>query len=386
MAYASGLSGSAGFAIESTYGTPVTVTQFVPIVSESLVGSRARLESQGILAGRRILSDGQWAEGVIDVGGDFQCELYDRSCGKLLRAMLGSVSTGAPSGGYYAHTITPGSLPTLTAQIGRPDSTATVQPYTYTSLTVASWQMNAKVNEIVTLGLTFAGQNESAGSRVVTDGVTTNADATVTSATAVFTQADRLLPISGTGIPSGAYIASVTSATSIELSAAATATGTGISVTIGKALTAVSYASGLQAISTVGGSASIDGSAVDFQECSISGDNGLSAPRWGLSSPLPLQPVAAGEASYSATIKAPFASLDWKRKYWAGDQVDLILTCQTTAGASLVVNAHGRIDDHKVNVASKDILSDEFALKFTSDTSTDAGAIEFVYTTTDSTP
>lgn len=69
--------------------------------------------------------------------------------------------------------------------------------------------------------------------RTVADGVTTSADATLTSATAAFVAGDVGKPITGVGIPAGTTILSRTSATSIELSANATATGTGISITIG---------------------------------------------------------------------------------------------------------------------------------------------------------
>jgi hypothetical protein len=71
--------------------------------------------------------------------------------------------------------------------------------------------------------------------RIVTDGVTANGDATVTSATAAFVAGDVGKAISGTGIPAATTIASVTSATEVEMSATATADGTGVSVTIGTA-------------------------------------------------------------------------------------------------------------------------------------------------------
>jgi hypothetical protein len=68
--------------------------------------------------------------------------------------------------------------------------------------------------------------------RTVTDGVTTNADATVTSASALFRAEDVGKAITGAGIPAGATIATYTSATSVELSTPATATATGVTVTI----------------------------------------------------------------------------------------------------------------------------------------------------------
>lgn len=69
------------------------------------------------------------------------------------------------------------------------------------------------------------------GSRVVTDGVL-NSTTTLTSSTAAFTSLDVGVYITGTGIPAGAKIASVTNGTTVVLTAAATATASGVSVTI----------------------------------------------------------------------------------------------------------------------------------------------------------
>jgi hypothetical protein len=89
-----------------------------------------------------------------------------------------------------------------------------------------------------------------AATTVVTDGATTNADATVTSATAAFTAADVGAPISGTNIPAGAYIISVTNATTVEISANATATGSGITLTIDRHK--VMHSAALGAMSLIG--------------------------------------------------------------------------------------------------------------------------------------
>lgn len=66
------------------------------------------------------------------------------------------------------------------------------------------------------------------------DGETTTGDATVQSATANFTSADVGRTISGAGIPVGATILSINSATSVEISANATATATGVTLTVGR--------------------------------------------------------------------------------------------------------------------------------------------------------
>ncbi len=75
-----------------------------------------------------------------------------------------------------------------------------------------------------------------AAATVVTDGVS-NSTTTITSATAAFNAAtDVGAPVSGTDIPAGAYIASVTNSTTAVLSAAATGTGSARTWTISRHL------------------------------------------------------------------------------------------------------------------------------------------------------
>jgi len=66
------------------------------------------------------------------------------------------------------------------------------------------------------------------GTRTVTDGVTTNASATLTSATAAFTSQDVGNPITGTNIQAATTISSVSNSTTVTLSKTATASGSGI--------------------------------------------------------------------------------------------------------------------------------------------------------------
>lgn len=73
-----------------------------------------------------------------------------------------------------------------------------------------------------------------AASQVFADGATTNASATMTSATAAFTGADVGISVTGAGIPASTFIKSINSATSVVLSQNATATATGVSITLGR--------------------------------------------------------------------------------------------------------------------------------------------------------
>jgi hypothetical protein len=77
------------------------------------------------------------------------------------------------------------------------------------------------------------GDSAATTARVITDGHTTSASPNVTSATAVFSPADTGTGISGPGIPAGAYIKTVTSATAIVLTMNATATSTAAKLVIG---------------------------------------------------------------------------------------------------------------------------------------------------------
>lgn len=68
--------------------------------------------------------------------------------------------------------------------------------------------------------------------RVVADGATTITSTTITSATAAFTATDIGRSVSGAGIPAGAQIVAITSATQAVISEAATATASGVVLTV----------------------------------------------------------------------------------------------------------------------------------------------------------
>jgi len=151
----SGRSAQIGYAKEVTAGTAVTVTQFVPLVTESMSESRERLESDAIVAGRRFLTSPQYNGGNISVSGDVGHELFVSGTTLLFEAMIGSRST--TGAGPFVHTITPGTLPSLTCQIGKPDSAGTVHPFTFAGCKVGSWEIACSAGQIATLGLTLAG-------------------------------------------------------------------------------------------------------------------------------------------------------------------------------------------------------------------------------------
>ena len=98
-----------------------------------------------------------------------------------------------------------------------------------TGLTVPN---NTRTALVAVEGQAVRWLGEAGETRTVADAVTTDTDETLTSATAAFVAADVGRRIVGVGIPDGTTIASVTSATEIEMSAAATVTDTGVTIVI----------------------------------------------------------------------------------------------------------------------------------------------------------
>lgn len=159
MALPSGLAAQIGWAQESTWGTPVTVSTFAPLVSESISAEFARLESAGIIAGRTILDTDQVKAGNTTISGDIQLEAYEQSIGTLLKHALGSVSSTTASA-PYTHTITPGTLTGLglTMQVGRPATSGTVAPFTFSGVKVESLELSVAPGEIATIGASVVGK------------------------------------------------------------------------------------------------------------------------------------------------------------------------------------------------------------------------------------
>lgn len=161
----SGLLSQIGFAEETTYGTAVTVTKFVPLVDESLTNEIERLESEGIIAGARLLRSEQWASGRKNVTGDVGLEWFQQNMAVLFEHMLGTI-TSSFTGGVGTHTASIGNLfgKSLTVQVGKPITTgASVIPFTYAGCKVQSWTLAVEAGEIATLGLTLLAKSETIG-------------------------------------------------------------------------------------------------------------------------------------------------------------------------------------------------------------------------------
>lgn len=127
-----------GYKAESTWGTAVAVTSFVEFSQESLRPNYQLLTGTGFRPGARaVRSDRTVRGGMTGLTGSVTWQLLSKggsNISGLLAAVLGEVSsTTSATDSVYTHTGTYGNLAgdSLTLQVCRPDTSGTVQPFTY---------------------------------------------------------------------------------------------------------------------------------------------------------------------------------------------------------------------------------------------------------------
>ena len=165
MAIPTGIAAQLGIKEETTHGTPVVVDRFYEIVSAPFALTIERMESAGLRAGTRVLRSDRWVAGAKSATGTVNMEVANKSMGLWLKHMFGTIATTQPDAGgsptVYDHTATPGDLPVgLTIQVGVPDETGAVQPYTYEGCVVESWELGATVGEIGKLTASIDAEDE----------------------------------------------------------------------------------------------------------------------------------------------------------------------------------------------------------------------------------
>lgn len=159
MAAPAGFAGQFGIKTEVTPGTAVTVDKFLPITKEGIAQDITRIDSVAIQAGR--YTTAQWGVGSQKIGGSVDLELSNKDIATLLKHCFGTVVT--TGSGPYTHTLTPGSLlgKSFTVQVGRPDLSGTVQPFTFAGCKVASWEIAAQVDQFVNMTVDILGMSET---------------------------------------------------------------------------------------------------------------------------------------------------------------------------------------------------------------------------------
>lgn len=385
----SGLSAQVMISPEVTVGTYVAPASGLYLLpGETLNRSMSIVESDAIIATRQLRDTSQHYPGNEMLSGTLPLELSDVGCEDVLRILLGApVKTG--SGPTYTRTWA-GLLDlygiSATVQIGRPDDAGTVNPFTWLGTKATAGTFGLTEDKPVTLNLAVAAMNE-VNVRTVTDGVTTNTDATVTSATAAFTPDDVGKPISGTGIPANTTISSYTSATSVELSANATADGTGITFTIGVALASASYTSGMKPFTFIGGTTSNTSVTVGgatppaIKKAELKIERPQATDRRGVGSGRILQPIVNDLASVTLEFECEFDGLTHYRRYIANSEHAAVLTLVSPANNTLTFTMNGYYKmPPEPQVKDRGILTQKISLNMAN--TTDAGAFTAVLVNT----
>lgn len=168
----SGLDATFGVKVESTYGTAVTVDRFFEQTKNTLAGVYGRIESQAVRAGTRFLRADRWAPNPKGASGTASMEILSQTFGLWAKLCLGHIDVVAGTdalAGSSVMTATPASLTGLsfTAQIGKPDSTDSVHPFTYAGCKVSGWTLHADVDGILSLDADI----DAASENITTSGV-----------------------------------------------------------------------------------------------------------------------------------------------------------------------------------------------------------------------
>lgn len=173
MATGSGLDGQLGIASETTWGTPVTVTRFLELNSESLKFEPTWLEPTGLRVGTKYKRANRVRQSRKTVNGDIELEVATLGMGLLIKHMLGSAitTTTLVSGSAYKQVHVPGDFRSLgiTVQVGRPEpGTGTVRAHTFAGCKVASWEFSLEDNAIPTISVSVDGRSESTATALAT--------------------------------------------------------------------------------------------------------------------------------------------------------------------------------------------------------------------------
>jgi hypothetical protein len=172
MAIRSALAAQLGIAESSTFGTYQTPTRFLEFVEESFEYTIERVESPGLRANNRVLRTDRYAPGQKRVEGSVTLEPATKGFGLVLKHALGATSITTPSGATDArlHRHTLGDIfgTSLTVQVGRPDTSGTVQPFSFNGMRVDTFSLTNSVDELLVSEIGFVGQDQTTAESLAT--------------------------------------------------------------------------------------------------------------------------------------------------------------------------------------------------------------------------
>lgn len=156
MAIRSGVGGQVGIGKETTVGTYLAPTTFLPFTTEDLRRANEYIRTNSIRAGRLAQSSAQHTLTTHDAAGTLVLDFLTKDMGKLLNLMHGNTvtptqiaSTTAYTQSHVVGTTDPFGK-ALTIQAGRPDVGGTVRPFSYLGSKLTKVTFNLERGGIVT--------------------------------------------------------------------------------------------------------------------------------------------------------------------------------------------------------------------------------------------
>lgn len=153
MAVGSGLAGSFGVGVETTYGTFVTPTKWVEVRSAPLQFQPTFVQGTGLAAGRMGNLASRRVRTTVTGGGTLSLEVPNKGLGLLLQALMGTTVTPVQQAATIAylqtHILADPFGKSLTMQVGKPDRQGTVRPYTFLGSTVTSGTFEGDISGVL---------------------------------------------------------------------------------------------------------------------------------------------------------------------------------------------------------------------------------------------
>jgi len=165
MSIGSGLAGSFGYAAESTYGTYVAPTKFLEFDKESFSKKKTIVQGGGLAGGRGVQLGSRRVVSVVEGNGSIDLEVANKGMGLLFQNLLGGTPTvvqqATTAAWLQTHTLGDNVGKSLTCQVGVPDTTGTIRPYSFLGGKVLSAAFSCGVKGILNSTWEFDFQNVS---------------------------------------------------------------------------------------------------------------------------------------------------------------------------------------------------------------------------------
>lgn len=178
MATGSGLSGSVGIKKETTYGTRVAPDLFFEFATEGGVRNQRYLESRMIRSGRFFQSAPRRVLTTRDAGFSMSGEVPNKGFGSILDLLHGNTVTPAQQAATTAylqtHNLTGDPTKSITAQVGKPSTNGTVNPFEYPGSMLNAFTLSCAVDGWLEFTAGFDSQDEDVGQSYATPSYATS--------------------------------------------------------------------------------------------------------------------------------------------------------------------------------------------------------------------